>query len=61
MKKYVRGIKVAKKAPPNRFLHLIAAGLGGLSERQPKVHGTVARRYETMKMSCQLWSSVDVM
>jgi hypothetical protein len=33
----------------------------GLRAMQPRVHGIVATRYETMKMSCAWWSSVDVM
>lgn len=49
-----------KNAPASLLRHLIASGLGGLSARQPSVQGTVATRYEIMKMSCQLWSSVDV-
>src|SRR5690348_224147 len=33
---------------------------GGLRARHPSVQGSVATRYEIMKMSCQSWSSVDV-
>src|ERR1700760_3642679 len=54
------GTKVAKNAPPNLFLHFMASGFGGLRARQPKVQGRVATRYDIMKISCQLWSSVEV-
>lgn len=37
-----------------------AVGFLGLSARQPSVQGSVATRYEIMKISCQSWSSVDV-
>ncbi len=42
------------------FRYLMALGLGGLRARHPSVHGSVATKYEIMKMSCQSWSSVDV-
>jgi len=54
------GTNVAKKEPANSFRYPRAVGLRGLSARQPRVHGSVATRYEIMKMSCQSWSSVDV-
>ena len=49
-----------KKAHAKYFRYLMACGLGGLNAKQPKVQGIVATRYETMKISCQLWSSVEV-
>jgi hypothetical protein len=61
MKKYTNGTRVPKKPPAKYFRSLIARGFGGLKARQPKVQGMVATRYEIMKMSCQSWSSVDVM
>ena len=39
----------------------MACGLAGLSAIQPVVHGSVAIMYEIIKISCQSWSSVDVM
>jgi hypothetical protein len=60
MKKYINGTRVAKNEPANSFRYCSAAGLGGLKARQPRVHGSVATRYEIMKMSCQSWSSVEV-
>jgi hypothetical protein len=51
---------MAKKPPPVLLRHLMAWGFGGLRAKQPNVQGIVATRYETMKMSCHWWSSVDV-
>lgn len=50
-----------KKAPAKYFLYLIALAFGGLKAIQPVVHGIVKTIYEIIKMSCQSWSSVDVM
>lgn len=61
IKKYTSGIKVPKKAPPKYFLYLIAFAFGGLSAMQPVVQGMVRTMYEIIKISCQSWSSVDVM
>ena len=55
------GTRVPKKAPARYFRYLIAVGFGGLSAMHPVVHGNVATMYEIIKMSCQSWSSVDVM
>jgi hypothetical protein len=60
MKKYIRGTNVPKNAYAAFFLYLIAFGFGGLRSTHPIVHGSVATRYEIMKMSCQSWSSVEV-
>ena len=49
-----------KNALAKIFRYLTAVEFGGLRARHPSVHGIVATRYEIMKMSCQLWSSVDV-
>jgi hypothetical protein len=43
------------------FRYLTAVECGGLRARHPSVHGSVATRYEIIKISCQSWSSVDVM
>jgi hypothetical protein len=56
----MRGTSVPKKVPANIFRYLTAFLFGGLSMRQPTVHGSVATRYDIMKISCQSWSSVDV-
>lgn len=53
MKKYTRGTRVPKKAPAKYFLYFMAVAFGGLRARQPRVQGTVATKYEIMKMSCQ--------
>lgn len=50
-----------KKAPARYFLYLMAFAFGGLSAMHPKVQGMVMTRYEIMRMSCQSWSSVEVM
>jgi len=60
MKKYIRGTRVPKKAPAMYLRYLIAFALGGLSRIQPVVQGRVNMMYEIIKMSCQSWSSVDV-
>jgi len=60
MKKYTNGTRVPKKELAIYFLYLMAVAFGGLSARHPRVQGSVATRYEIMKMSCQSWSSVDV-
>lgn len=39
---------------------MIALALFGLSARHPSVQGNVATMYDIMRMSCQWWSSVDV-
>ena len=39
----------------------MALALGGLRAMHPTVHGMVNTRYEIMRMSCQSWSSVEVM
>ena len=49
-----------KKHPAKIFRYRRAFALLGLRARQPNVHGTVAMRYEIMKISCQPWSSVEV-
>jgi hypothetical protein len=54
------GTRVAKKEPANSFRYRRAVGLRGLKARQPMVQGSVATRYEIIKMSCQSWSSVEV-
>jgi hypothetical protein len=51
---------VPKKALARYFRYLMAAGFGGLSAIHPKVHGSVQTIYDIMRMSCQSWSSVDV-
>ena len=50
-----------KKPLAKYFLDLIALAFGGLRAMQPVVQGMVKTRYEIMRMSCQSWSSVDVM
>lgn len=50
-----------KKAVAIYFLYLMAFELGGQMARQPTVHGIVAKRYAIMNISCQSWSSVEVM
>ena len=40
-----------KKSPANSFRYLIALGFGGLSAKQPRVHGKVATRYEILLLS----------
>jgi hypothetical protein len=52
---------VPKKPAARYFRYLMALALGGLRAMQPAVHGMVNTRYEIMRMSCQSWSSVDVM
>ena len=54
-------MSVPKKQPARYFRYLIALALGGLRARHPTVHGIVMTRYEIIRMSCQPWSSVDVM
>jgi len=52
---------VPKKPPARYFLYLIAFAFGGLRAMHPVVHGMVRTRYEIINMSCQSWSSVEVM
>ena len=51
---------MAKNDPAKIFLYFNAVGFLGLRARQPRVHGSVATRYDIMKISCQSWSSVEV-
>jgi hypothetical protein len=60
IKKYINGTRVPKKLPARTFRYLRAVGFLGLRATQPRVQGSVATRYEIMKMSCQSWSSVEV-
>jgi len=60
MKKYTKGTKVPKKAPARYLRYFTARKLFGLSARHPRVHGSVATKYEIIKISCQSWSSVEV-
>ena len=54
-------MRVPKKALAKYFLYLMAVAFGGLRMMHPVVHGIVKTRYEIIRMSCQSWSSVDVM
>lgn len=50
-----------KNAEARTFRYLIARALFGLNAKHPSVHGKVATMYEIMRISCQSWSSVEVM
>lgn len=51
---------VPKKAPERYLRYWTAVGFLGLRAITPYVHGIVDTRYEIIKISCQSWSSVDV-
>src|SRR3954463_418071 len=60
MKKYIKGTRVPKNPPPKYFRYFTALALFGLRAIHPSVQGSVATMYEIMRMSCQSWSSVEV-